>query len=50
LRDLLSRRHRPEELEKKPAAGFGKDRYSFWQEIDGELLDWQELQKEEARV
>jgi len=37
LRDLLSKRRGQKELEEKVASAFGKDRESFWKEIDGDL-------------
>lgn len=37
LKDLLSKRHRREELEEKVASAFGKDRKDFWKNIDEEL-------------
>ena len=37
LKDLLSARHSQKELEEKIASAYGKDRESFWKDIDGEL-------------
>jgi hypothetical protein len=38
LRDLLSRRRRPDELEDKLAAAYGRRCEEFWDEIDGVLV------------
>jgi hypothetical protein len=40
LKELLAERISPEELEEKVASAFGKDRESFWKDIDRELISW----------
>jgi hypothetical protein len=37
LKDLLSKRHKREEIEEKVASAFGKDRGDFWKNVDEEL-------------
>jgi hypothetical protein len=40
LKELLAERISPKELEEKVASAFGKDRESFWKDIDRELISW----------
>jgi hypothetical protein len=40
LKELLSERISPKQLEEKVASAFGEDRESLWENIDRELISW----------